>query len=508
MMLPGKERKVGGTAAAKNQGAAPADGEGDEFFQKLKRPHRGFTLICVIDAFGSNFEGFRLRVAAVKMPEEAGGVALHRRRRRQQEMRDAQLRREEEMKLIQEYLDYVKREKAAKKEVTGWRLFEVSRSPEDSTEEALSNDREKEFQRRAQQHLARRQRQRRMHQVAAEVLKGKRELSDCFKDADLPSRSRTVHWYNKHGQLAEQIRLNAAVAWVHEHLSEIKPSQVLQKTRHVLCLMRSCEYWPLSVDQTVVLTGAFRMVAVAFCLLQLALVSATRDWLAPFERLQVSSPMVVHVVTDSARLKPVLEVAADSMGLGWTVQSQVQAMTFGSTLLLGMDDRAVRQHFAWPKGGQIATLTVPKPLKAVAATGGADVWVDNVTGAVVADGKSNLTVARMEANPNISHFILADDANITISSGVIGDAIVQAWNGGKVDLEGSDINGTVSIKVDPNSSVQLLPAQPTKPAKANVTANASTGVRNATGHPPDSNITRGPSVNATKQPDYATMVIP
>lgn len=263
-----------------------------------------------------------------------------------------------------------------------------------------------------------------------------------------------------------------------------------------------------SVDQTVVLTGAFRMVAVAFCLLQLALVSATRDWLAPFERLQVSSPMVVHVVTDSARLKPVLEVAADSMGLGWTVQSQVQAMTFGSTLLLGMDDRAVRQHFAWPKGGQIATLTVPKPLKAVAATGGADVWVDNVTGAVVADGKSNLTVARMEANPNISHFILADDANITISSGVIGDAIVQAWNGGKVDLEGSDINGTVSIKVDPNSSVQLLPAQPTKPAKANVTANASTGVRNATGHPPDSNITRGPSVNATKQPDYATMVIP
>mmetsp|Transcript_26365 Transcript_26365/g.55167 ORF Transcript_26365/g.55167 Transcript_26365/m.55167 type:complete len:240 (+) Transcript_26365:33-752(+) len=236
------------------------------------------------------------------MAEEAGGVALHRRRRRQQEMRDAQLRREEEMKLIQEYLEYVKREKAAKQEerqlrlarlrprprkpcarsdvadsgmgarqashtsmnlmtsvpstaslriedrtptpepceeptvdpasprlaeprvrdeipenvrklyskfrgplmlkylkelassdqVTGWRLFEVSRSREDSTEEALSNDREKEFQRRAQQHLARRQQQRRMHQVAAEVLKGKRELSDCFKDADLPSRSRML----------------------------------------------------------------------------------------------------------------------------------------------------------------------------------------------------------------------------------------------------------------------------------------------------------------------------
>jgi len=35
---------------------------------------------------------------------------------------------------------------------------------------------------------------------------------------------RTVHWYNKHGQLVEQIRLNA----VHEHLSEIKPSQAMK----------------------------------------------------------------------------------------------------------------------------------------------------------------------------------------------------------------------------------------------------------------------------------------
>ena len=63
---------------------------------------------------------------------------------------------------------------------------------------------------------------------------------------ELPSKqrgstARTVHWYNKHGQLVEQIRLNAAVAYpvhtivqclaiptpteVHEHLSEIKPSQ-------------------------------------------------------------------------------------------------------------------------------------------------------------------------------------------------------------------------------------------------------------------------------------------
>eukprot|EP00439_Symbiodinium_sp_Y106_P046827 s2303_g5.t11 len=46
---------------------------------------------------------------------------------------------------------------------------------------------------------------------------------------ELPSKqrgstARTVHWYNKHGQLVEQIRLNA----VHEHLSEIKPSQAMK----------------------------------------------------------------------------------------------------------------------------------------------------------------------------------------------------------------------------------------------------------------------------------------
>ena len=264
------------------------------------------------------------------------------------------------------------------------------------------------------------------------------------------------------------------------------------------------------------LSGAMMAIRALCLLLQLVGVSASRDWLAPFRRLQVSAPMVVHVTTDPSKKHPVLEVAADSMGLGWTVQSQVQVMTFGSTLLLGMDDRAVRQHFAWPKGGQIANLTVPETLEAVAVTGGADVWVDNVTGGLAADGKSNLTVGRMEANPNISHFILADDANITIISGVIGDAVVQAWSGGKVNLEGSDIAGTLSIKVDPNSSVLILPPAPasTKPVKGNATsnistnatANISTGVPNSTVHA--ANGTQKPAANVTKQADYATVVIP
>ena len=122
----------------------------------------------------------------------------------------------------------------------------------------------------------------------------------------------------------------------------------------------------------------------------------------------------------------------------------------------------------------------------------------------------------MEANPSISHFILADDANITIISGVIGDAVVQAWSGGKVNLEGSDIAGTLSIKVDPNSSVLILPPAPasTKPVKGNATsnmstnatANISTGVPNSTVHA--ANGTQKPAANVTKQADYATVVIP
>ncbi|CAE7684618.1 unnamed protein product, partial [Symbiodinium pilosum] len=159
--------------------------------------------------------------------------------------------------------------------------------------------------------------------------------------------------------------------------------------------------------------------------LQFAAASASRDWLGPFQRLQVSSPMVVHVITDPSRQKADLNIAADSMGLGWTVQSEVQPMTFGSTLLLGMDQRAARQDFAWPEGGQIATLRVPKWLEAVSATGGAKVLVDSVIGDLSADGKSNLTVQRLRSPQNRSHLFLADDANITVQSGVIGDAFVQ-----------------------------------------------------------------------------------
>ena len=95
------------------------------------------------------------------------------------------------------------------------------------------------------------------------------------------------------------------------------------------------------------------MAVARVCLfLQLVVAFAGRDWLAPFQRLQVSAPMVVHVITDTSRHNADLDIAADYMGLGWTVQSEVQPMTFGSTLLLGMDARAVRQQFTWPAGGQ------------------------------------------------------------------------------------------------------------------------------------------------------------
>ncbi|CAE7434605.1 unnamed protein product, partial [Symbiodinium necroappetens] len=159
-------------------------------------------------------------------------------------------------------LKYLK-ELASSDQVTGWRLFEVSRSPEDSTEEALSNDREKELsdwnpgipaagpaapgpEAAAKAHAPGLPGRGRDAQGSSALMVGAQdakaegcrlalaiaeprwqsdlgalECEGCCQDAD-----ETVHWYNKHGQLAEQIRLNAAV--VHEHLSEIKPSQAMK----------------------------------------------------------------------------------------------------------------------------------------------------------------------------------------------------------------------------------------------------------------------------------------
>jgi len=230
--------------------------------------------------------------------------------------------------------------------------------------------------------------------------------------------------------------------------------------------------------------------------LQLAVASASRDWLAPFQRLQVSSPMVVHVVTDPARQKPDLDIAADSMGLGWTVQSQVQPMTFGSTLLLGMDERAARQDFSWPAGGQVATLFVPKPLDSVSVTGGAQVWVDVVTGDLSADGKSNLSVQRFQSAVNRSHLFLANDANITVHAGDIGEVFVQAWNGAIVNLQGARVDSMLNIKVDTSSSVLVKAAPLPHP---NATAIAAANLSNSTTTP--SNVSRAnvTAVNAHKE---------
>ncbi|CAE7606501.1 unnamed protein product [Symbiodinium natans] len=252
------------------------------------------------------------------------------------------------------------------------------------------------------------------------------------------------------------------------------------------------------------------MVMTALCiLLQLAAVAASRDRLPPFQRLQVSSPMVVTVITDPTLHNADLDVAADSTGLGWTVQSQVQPMTFGSTLLLGMDDRATRQHFAWPDGAQMATLKLPMPLQSVSVTGGAQVLVDIVTGDLAADGKSNLTVKKFQSRANASHLFLADDANITVRSGIIGDVLVQAWHDGKVDLKGTEVSGMLNMRVDPSSSVLILPSASATPAPAvnltNATKNVS-AVSNGTAQAPNaSNVT---VAHITTAPSDASLVIP
>lgn len=164
--------------------------------------------------------------------------------------------------------------------------------------------------------------------------------------------------------------------------------------------------------------------------------TAGRD-VIPFTHLQVSSPMTVEVVTDTSQSQVSLDIAADGMGLGWTVKASVEPMTFGRTLLLGMDERAARQGFHWPSStAGKATLRVPEPLTEVSATGGAQVLVDVVTSALLADSKSNLTVTKfVTANENRTNFIMASSgANITVEGGFAGKAFVQVGTGCIVKL--------------------------------------------------------------------------
>ncbi|CAE7463310.1 unnamed protein product [Symbiodinium pilosum] len=336
--LQDHKQKVGGTAAAKNQGAAPAEGEGDEFFQKLKRyleylkrekaakqeerqmrlarlrscPPKVRPLSGIADSVGMGARqashtsmNLMTSVASTASLRTVTAPVVIEDRAATPEPRDEPATNdpasprlveprvrdeipENARKLYSKFrgplmLKHLKELASSDQALQGAGLrravhvFRCSEYMLDSNEDVLSNEREKalgvippgalagrvsklaapalaidtgvsfespnfqEFQRRSEQHLARRQRQRRMHQVAAEVLKGKRELLDCFKvseRADLDRmqtcprdhgdmmavKLRTVHWYNKHGQLVEQIRLNA----VHEHLSEIKPTQAMK----------------------------------------------------------------------------------------------------------------------------------------------------------------------------------------------------------------------------------------------------------------------------------------
>ena len=146
------------------------------------------------------------------------------------------------------------------------------------------------------------------------------------------------------------------------------------------------------------------------------------------------------------------------------------------------------------------------------------VLVDIVTGDLAADGKSNLTVLSFNSSTNASHLFLADDANITVRSGLIGSAFVQAWHGAKVDLRENRSDAIISIKVDSSSSVMVsaAPEPPmqnaTLPANGNATnhtadhnASNTTGIAAVIG---SENATGNATVNAKKSPEYKITVIP
>ena len=107
---------------------------------------------------------------------------------------------------------------------------------------------------------------------------------------------------------------------------------------------------------------------------------------------------------------------------------------------------------------------------------------------------------KLNSSANSSHLFIADDANITVRSGVIGSAYIQARHGAVVDLWESKTDAILNIKVDTNSSV-VIKAEPAAPPKnatpvANITANSTaTNHTNGTMQPSNASMTNSSATN-------------
>lgn len=195
------------------------------------------------------------------------------------------------------------------------------------------------------------------------------------------------------------------------------------------------------------------------CLLVLSSVAplqGNRD-VNSFNSLQVSSAMTVEVKTDPKAKAPSVSIAADDQALGWTVNTMVLPLTFGSTLFLGMDGRASRQGFQWSDKANSATIVVPRPLSSISVTGGAKVEADMVAWELSASDEASLIVQQVQPYPsNRSRLFQAESGGrIIVHRGGVEHAMIQAFGQDTlVDLSGAEID-VAYVEADDGAQVAV-----------------------------------------------------
>lgn len=203
----------------------------------------------------------------------------------------------------------------------------------------------------------------------------------------------------------------------------------------------------------------------------IALLQGDRD-VDSFNSLQVSSAMTVKVKTDPKVKAPSVSIAADDQALGWTVDTMVLPLTFGSTLFLGMDVRATRQGFKWSGSANSATIVVPSPLSSISVTGGAKVEADMVAWELSASDKASLVVQQVQPWPsNRSRLFQAQSGgSIIVHRGAVQHAMIQAFGQDTlVDLSGAEID-VAYVEADDGAHVAV---NATGQVKVSCASNAS-----------------------------------
>lgn len=168
-----------------------------------------------------------------------------------------------------------------------------------------------------------------------------------------------------------------------------------------------------------------------------------------FVNLHVSNPLQVTVNVNPSLSQPEVYIGADDQSLGWIVTSSVLPTAFGPTLFLGINERAWGLGQTWA-----ATISVPSPLHALAATGGASISADTVLGDVIVDSGSSISVSTVNSTDVLRSLVFraSSHGSISVSEGRLARLLIQASEKGNVNLGNASVS-FADIEAEGNSTV-------------------------------------------------------